>query len=227
MKPKDLKSPFNWEERQVVIDNRVWHIPRYCPDYSTFKFPGWNSQQLFGNDKPVIIEYCCGNGAWIAAKAKQHPEYNWVGVEMKFERVRKVWAKIQNYALDNLIVLCGEALLSTQLYIPDESVYDIYVNFPDPWPKNRHAKNRLLQGSFIHEMLRVLRKQGAVTVATDDVGYSAFLIEEFRAVKGFTSAYPAPFYVHEWPEYGDSYFDSLWRSQGKNIHYHRFVKEVP
>ncbi len=222
MKPKDLIVPFG-NERRVMIHDRIWHVPRYRACDEAFVFPGWHSPELFGNDKPVVIEYCCGNGTWIAAKAQQDPSCNWLGVEMRFERVRKVWSKIHNLNLDNLMVVNGEALVTTQRYIPAQSVQDVYVNFPDPWPKKRHAKHRLLQGPFINELQRILHPGGAVTVVTDDVDYSEQLIAEFAPFPSFQSAFADPFYATEWPNYGGSYFDSLWRGQGKTIRYHRFV----
>ncbi|MDP1836301.1 MAG: tRNA (guanosine(46)-N7)-methyltransferase TrmB [Chlamydiales bacterium] len=225
MRPKDLKSPFTWNTRHVTVCDRVWYVPEHCPDYEAFSFSGWHSEQFFGNSNPVIVEYCCGNGHWIEDKAKLHPQRNWLGVEIKFERVRKVWSKIQNNSLPNLMVACGEALKTTQLYMPTASVDEVYVNFPDPWPKTRHTKNRLLQGEFLQELRRILRLDGTITVATDDPGYSNFLIKQFLKAEGFESAYPEPHYINDWPGYGDSYFDALWRAQGKQIRYHRYLKK--
>lgn len=224
MKPEDLKSPFTWQERQVVVHDRVWYVPARCVDYQAFSFPGWHSADFFPRNQPVVVEYCCGNGAWIAAKAQQFPEINWIGVERKFDRVRKVWAKAKNLQLPNLMVLCGEALQATQLYFPSASVSQIYVNFPDPWPKKRHAKNRLLQGDFILELRRILNPSGEVMIATDDVAYSDQLMEAFRTCTVFRSVLPEPCYINEWPDYGGSYFDALWREKGRAIRYHRFER---
>jgi tRNA (guanine-N7-)-methyltransferase len=222
MKPEDLKSPFKWDERHVAVHDRVWYVPSRCVDYNAFAFPGWRSSDFFEKDQPVVVEYCCGNGAWIAAKAQQFPDMNWLGVERRFERVRKVWSKVKNLNLPNLMVLCGEALQSTQLYFPAQSVSEIYVNFPDPWPKKRHAKNRLLQGEFILQLKRILNSSGRVVVATDDAPYSDQLIQEFADSGVFHSAFSDPSYVTDWPDYGDSYFDALWREKGRTIRYHRF-----
>lgn len=224
MKPKDLHSPYTWDERRVMIRDKIWHVPKYCSDYESFPFPGWSSPELFGNEQPVVVEYCCGNGTWVASKAQQDPHRNWVAVEMRFERVRKVWSKIQNLQLNNLIVIYGEACLSTRLYFPSASIDEVYVNFPDPWPKKRHAKNRLLQGEFLQQLGRVLRPKGSVTVATDDADYSGLLISEFQQRSEFSSSLADPFYVTQWENYGASYFDSLWRDKGREIRYHQFSK---
>lgn len=223
MKPEDLKPPCPREAQLTIIHDRVWYIPRRRHQ-SPFEFPGWGHPDLFGNDLPVVVEYCSGNGAWIANKAQAHPNLNWVAVEMKFDRVRKIWSKIKNLQLNNLIVVCGEAFMVTSDYFPNESISDVYINFPDPWPKRRHAKNRLIQSAFADELSRILRKGKSLTFVTDDVPYSEWLIEVMVNHQDFTSIYPDPFYSTEDANYGTSYFDQLWRSKGRAIRYHCFQK---
>lgn len=226
MKPEDLPYPFpSWDERHVTIKDRVWFVPKLCANYQDFSFPGWSSPELFNNSHPIHVEYCSGNGSWIAYRAKSAPDLNWVAVERKFDRTRKIWSKLKNHQLNNLIAICGEAHCATSNYLPPGSVHAVYINFPDPWPKKRHAKHRLIQQPFLDELHRILAPGGTVTFVTDDPPYSAWTIEQFSTHRGFTSEYPAPYYITEDPSYGPtSYFESLWRSQGKTIHYHRFVK---
>lgn len=224
MKPKSLKSPFTWENRTVLIHDRVWYVPGYYDRYEEFVFPGWEHSDLFGNSQPVHVEYCSGNGAWIVAKAQQHPEFNWVAVEKKFERVRKIWSKIKNLSLNNLVVVCGEAMTATKNYFPDSSISGVYINFPDPWPKTRHAKYRLIQHSFVEQLERILVSNACLTLVTDDIPYSEEMIEVLGSATGFTSQFPSPYYVNEYDHYGTSYFEELWRSQGKEIRYHCFQK---
>src|SRR5690348_8334371 len=129
---KDLKIPFAWEERRPILLDRFFYIPAEY-EYKAQNFP------FFVQDQPVIIEYCSGNGQWIGARAKQNPETNWIAVEKKFDRARKIWLKIHRENIPNLTVVCGEAVIFTRFYAPPCS--EIYVNFPDPWPKLRHAKH--------------------------------------------------------------------------------------
>lgn len=224
MRPENLKSPFSWENRQIRIQDKVWFIPDYYENYADFQFPGWDHQEIFGNSNPVFIEYCSGNGSWIAAKALQNPQLNWVAVELKFARVRKIWSKIKNLKLNNLFVICGEGLLTTRHYLANESIEGVFVNFPDPWPKKRHAKHRIIKPEFVKEMSRILKKQGNMTLVTDDETYSKEMIEVCLAEANFFSQYPDPYFVHELPGYGTSYFEDLWREKGKNIFYHQFLK---
>ena len=148
MKPDNLKRPFAWDERKILIKDRIWYIPDRYIDPGTFSFPGWNHDEGFDNDNPVCIEYCSGNGAWIAEKAYANPHINWVAIEKRFPRVRKIWSKIRHMGLKNLFVICGEGDNATRRYFPSESADNIFINFPDPWPKKRHAKYRIVQKAF-------------------------------------------------------------------------------
>lgn len=224
MKPKDLKFPFSWEKRHVHLSDRVLYVPDYYDQYSEFTFPGWESIDLFGNHNPVTVEYCSGNGAWIVQKAKDEPCRNWVAIERRFDRVRKIWSKIKNEDLQNLVVFCGEGFQLTKEFIPSSSVEEIYINFPDPWPKKRHAKHRIVQSPFVNEIHRVLKIKGAITLVTDDPVYSKQMIEVLQLQPGMEAVNPSPFYVTCMDGYGTSFFDTLWRGKGRAIRYHQYKK---
>jgi tRNA (guanine-N7-)-methyltransferase len=222
-KAKDLRYPFSWEERKPAIHQGVLFVPKYFGHHHEWNFPGWEDPAVFGKQSRVFIEYCSGNGAWIFTRAQKQPLDHWVAVEQKFDRASKIWAKRQNSALSNLFVVLGEALTFTSCYISKRSVDGVFINFPDPWPKLKHAKNRLLQAPFVKELSRVIKIGGEVVLVTDDAPYALQMQKEMMAHPAFKPLFPEPYYATEWPEYGSSYFDSLWRGKGKTIHYLRFV----
>jgi tRNA (guanine-N7-)-methyltransferase len=224
MKPKHLKYPFPWEKREPLILDRVFYIPANYHEHQLFSFPDWEHPSLFGNTNPVHVEYCSGNGTWIAEKALQHPEINWLAVEIQFKRVRKIWSKIQNEKLPNLLVASGDANDLSRYYLRDSSVDAIYINFPDPWPKKRHAKHRIIQPSFINEMNRTIKKNGIITFVTDDPDYSMWTEDHLGRQDGLKTCHPSPYYITELPGYGTSYFENLWREKGKRIHYHQYER---
>lgn len=223
MKPQNLARPFKWEERKPVLQDGVFHVPEQFSDYACFTLPEWH--ELFGNNYPVKVEYCSGNGAWIADCSRNDPNSNWVAIERKFDRVRKIWSKGKKFNLQNLLTVAGEGFAATKYYFKENSVDEIFINFPDPWPKTRHAKNRIIQQPFIHEMWRILKDGGKVTFVTDDEDYSAYTIKEMQKFLGFHSQFSSPYYKTDLPGYGTSYFEELWRSKGKLIRYHQYVKK--
>lgn len=224
MKPEALKNPYVKGNPTIHIADRVFFVPERMEDYRSFAFPGWKDVAIFGTDQPVKIEFCSGNGTWIARRAQLDPQSNWVAVEKKFIRARKIWAKIKNQTLPNLFVICGEAhTVSTHYFLPN-SVSEVFINFPDPWPKRRHAYLRLVKEPFVKELARILKPNGLLTLVTDDPDYSQQMIHELHKEASFTACYPDPFYITNYPDYGSSSFDELWRSQGKAIRYHLFKK---
>jgi len=208
------------------MEDRIFYVPSRCATYDDFAFPGWDHPTIFGNDNPVMIEYCSGNGAWVAEKAQQNPHLNWIAVEKKFERVRKIWSKIQNFGLKNLMAVCGEAFNATWRYLPAESFAGAFINFPDPWPKKRHAKHRLIHPAFVQEIWRVLKPHTTFTLVTDDPVYSACMVEEMGSHSGFSSLHPSPYYITDIPSYGSSFFEQLWREKGRTIHFHQYRKSA-
>jgi len=223
MKPKDFQPLHSFGQRCVYIHDRVWHVPMFYDRYEDFRFPGWGDPQLFGNDHPLYVEYCSGNGTWIAERAQQHPASNWVAVEKRYDRVRKIWAKIKNLKLNNLLAVWAGAEIVTRHYFLADSVDGIFINFPDPWPKTRHHKHRLMQDAFIQDLQRVMKPTATLMLVTDDVTYSDQSIDVLRS-GGFTSRYQSPYYVEQVDGYGTSFFDTLWREHGRSIRYHEFTR---
>lgn len=222
VRPSDLKSPFKQLSKTALCE-RILYVPTRISEPDSYVFPGWNNEDVFNNGHPIKIEYCSGNGAWITEKAKLEPFCNWVAVEKKWMRVKKIWSKMKNMQL-SLLIVCGEGYKTTRQYFPSNSVDEIYINFPDPWPKKRHFKNRLIQQPFLQEMERILKKGGKWIFVTDDVEYSEWMLKETKEHAAFASVFPDPYFVSEWPDYGNSYFEDLWREKGRIIRYHQFIK---
>jgi tRNA (guanine-N7-)-methyltransferase len=212
VRPKDLRLPFPWNERHVVIHNRVWLVPpRALP--LPFAFPGWDHPELFGINRPVRIEYCSGNGDWIVARAKQDPESSWVAVEKRLDRVKKIWSKSVNNGVHNIVIVWAEAFEFTKQFIPTETIQEVFVNFPDPWPKRKHAANRIIRPEFVGELGRIVKPSGKVTLVTDDEPYAASMLTDMPSTGHFINDLAAE--VSQ--DYGSSFFESLFRTQDKTI----------
>lgn len=214
MKPKDLKPPFTWEERRPLLQEGVLYVPDYFSEHRPTLLPTLPPR--------VQMEYCSGNGDWIIARAQAHPEIFWIAVELRFDRVRKIWSKSRNAGLENLLIVCGEAWTFTHHYLPPGSIERAYVNFPDPWPKARHEKHRLMRPDFIEEVARVLT--GTFTFVTDDAPYLEETLAYLTREPKLRPELPEPYYVTDREGYGSSYFDTLWRDKGRQIHYAEFAK---
>lgn len=222
-KVSDLRIPFIWEERRPVLLERFLYLPGHYDFHSEWKPIPWADAQMFGNDQPVLLEYCSGNGQWICEKAKQNPHLNWVAVEVRFDRARKIWRRLFRENLKNLYILCGEASILTRHYIPKKSLFEIFVNFPDPWPKSRHAKHRLIQAPFLAEIAQSALDGCKATFVTDDFPYATQMLRELALCPVWRPCLPHPHYSLEWPDYGYSFFFDLWKKKGYNIYFLPFI----
>lgn len=224
MKPKDIKPAFTWEERCITLQQNILHLPDNLPSYSHHSTPSFDSPAIFNRKAPLYVEYCSGNGAWIIEKAIQNPDYNWIAVEKQFGRAAKIASKAINRDLKNLLVVCGQAEIFSEFFLSNESVSEIFINFPDPWPKKRHAKHRLMKAPFVKDIVRTLLPKGSFWFVSDDWPYFESTLNILLEERLMDSAFPAPFYITDLKEYGDSYFKELWKEKGRTIHYQNFIK---
>jgi tRNA (guanine-N7-)-methyltransferase len=220
---KDLKIPYAWPDRYPLFLENFFYIPGFYEGHEGHGPVPWEDLRIFGNSRPVAIEYCSGNGQWIGERAKQDPGTNWVAVEKCFERARKIWLKLHREAIPNLFVVCGDANTFTQYYPPSGTVSEIHVNFPDPWPKRRHAQNRLVRLPFLKLVDRILVPGGKATFVTDDPPYASQMLEEL-SIAGWRPLLESPFYSSDWNEYGSSFFADLWKEKGRQIYSMPFEK---
>jgi tRNA (guanine-N7-)-methyltransferase len=208
---KDLIIPFTWEKRHPILLDRFFYVPgkfEHCQKNFSF----------FEKEQPIMIEYCSGNGQWIGERAKQNPHLNWIAVEKKFERARTIWLKMHRENIPNLFPVCAEGLTFTKFYAP--KAQEIFINFPDPWPKLRHGKHRIVRKEFVDELYKILEPGGKATCVTDDENYARQMRREFEKA----GQWKLLFDVTELPDYGRSFFNDLWQRAGKTIYYLNFER---
>ena len=142
--------------------------------------------QLFGNEQPVQIEVGMGKGRFIMDMARLHPDRNFVGIEMYDSVLLRAVQKREQLEEDlpNLYFIRMDARNLPDVFEKGE-VDKIYLNFSDPWPKERHAKRRLTHRDFLLRYRQVLRDGGEIHFKTDNVGLFAFSVTEFP-FGGFT-----------------------------------------
>lgn len=136
-----------------------------------------NWQQVFGNDHPIHIEIGMGKGRFICEMAKTHPDINYIGIEKYSSVLLRAIQKMKEEPLPNLLFIRMDAENIDEVFGLDE-VDRIYLNFSDPWPKDRHAKRRLPSKEFLARYDRFLKKDGVLEFKTDNRGLFDFAVEE-------------------------------------------------
>ncbi|MCI5052305.1 MAG: tRNA (guanine-N(7)-)-methyltransferase [Simkaniaceae bacterium] len=214
MKPSDLHYPSSWEQRSPHLGDQILFIPEFYSNHHL-----WEKRPFFDDENPIHVELCSGNGEWILDRAEENPDVNWIAVEMKFKRVRKIWSKMKNRGIKNLLVVCGKAEPFVKYYL--KQAKQVFVNFPDPWPKRRHAKNRLFQGEFISDLATCVTDE--LTFVSDDSCYTQQVVREMLGSKRWHSLVKDPYVENLEEGYGGSYFQRLWKDLGRNISMLRFA----
>lgn len=137
-----------------------------------------DTKALFGNDNPLRLEIGCGKGQFAMEIAKRHPEINFIAVEINRNVIVQACEKAKRENLNNLrfLILGAEKL---GLYIEEESVELIYLNFSCPFPKKRYAKHRLTHESFLKIYKKLLKDGGEIHQKTDNMHFFEFSIGEY------------------------------------------------
>lgn len=144
-------------------------------------------QTLFGNQAPVIMEIGFGNGDATWQMASAHPEQNYLGVEVHRPGVGHLLLKIEEQNLGNIRIACADAVEFLQRRIAEASLDGVRIYFPDPWPKKRHHKRRIIQAAFVRLLASRMRTGAVLHLATDWAPYADFMLEEIAAVEGFVN----------------------------------------
>jgi tRNA (guanine-N7-)-methyltransferase len=136
-----------------------------------------NFEELFGNDRPVILEIGFGNGEVTWRVARAHPEQNFLAVEVHEPGIGRLLLALEREGIDNVRVACADAVAWLRDRVGPRSLDGVRIYFPDPWPKKRHHKRRLIQAGFL-ELLASRMKPGAILhLATDWAPYAEHMLE--------------------------------------------------
>ena len=143
--------------------------------------------RVFVRPQPIEVELGSGDGSFMANYAKLHPERNFFGVERLLGRLRKLNRKGLCAGLTNLALLRLEASYVIEFLVPQESIDALHIYFPDPWPKRKHRKNRLINEAFTEVAAKALKVGGLVYLRTDDLDYFQQMTRVFNANSRFVS----------------------------------------
>jgi tRNA (guanine-N7-)-methyltransferase len=141
--------------------------------------------QFFPKPQPLELELGCGDASFLVEYAQRHSRRNFIGVERLLGRIRKLDRKGRRAGLSNLRGVRIESSYFLQCLLPPHAASALHIYFPDPWPKKRHRKNRLINESFPGLACAALAPDGVIYLRTDDRDYFAQMTDVFGADKEF------------------------------------------
>lgn len=180
------------------------------------------ADELFDDSEERLeVDLGCGDGQFLQTMAGKFPKTNFLGVERLLGRMRKVCRRCERAGMTNVRVLRLETTYAVEWLLPKQSADRVHLLFPDPWPKKKHHKRRLMvQPEFLKSVSELLREGGEFLFKTDH--------EEYFGIARETVETSPWFRILEWPEdaffYAETDFELQWKEDRRRIHGLRLLK---
>lgn len=179
---------------------------------------------LFGNSNPLALEIGCGIGDFVVQVAERHPEWNFIAIDIFNRGCSQTCGRIERSGLTNILMMRIEARYLMQQYLGKNSLQAIYINCPDPWPKERHRKRRLLNQDFLDLSLYCLQDHGELNFCTDFVDYGESAAELLNQEERFENLAATP-YTHDLGNYQISKYMQRFLDRGQLIFLCQYKKK--
>jgi tRNA (guanine-N7-)-methyltransferase len=138
-------------------------------------------ESLFGRRAPLVVEIGFGDGESLAIMAAAHPEWDYLGIEVHRPGIGHLLLRATELKLTNLRILCADAIEALERQLPDGCLDRMQIFFPDPWPKTRHHKRRLVQAQWVDLLVRKIKPHGQLHIATDCEDYACAMLSLLNA----------------------------------------------
>lgn len=200
----------NVKNKEEILDNCSFLLNNPKEYKGKFK-------ELFNNDNPIYLEIGMGKGQFIYQNAKKYKDINFIGIERFDSIMAKAILKMEK--LDNLILIKYDANLIDDLF--DHEIDKIYLNFSDPWPKNRHENRRLTSKLFLEKYKNIFKDKERIEVRTDNRDFFLYSVESLGDMGYLLNDIS---FNYQSPDLIMTEYESKFRGKGANI-YHFFAEK--
>lgn len=185
---------------------------------------------LFGpaaeRPKDIVLEVGFGRGEFLLQWARRDPNKAFVGVEVSYKRVLKMARKVAWAGLENVRLLEGRGEVIVRDLIEDASLYEVWVNFSDPWPKDRHASRRVIQPPFVADVSRCLIPGGVLHVATDSPIYAAQINDVLVGEGRLSNDFEPDAWRSQVPGRIATGYEEEWRRVGRSLYFFDYRRQL-
>ena len=186
-----------------------------------------NWAEVFDREAPLIVEIGFGSGHFLVDLAQKRPSANLLGIEISLPSIEKTERKVNAAALTNVRLLQSNARYVLQVLCQPQSVTEVYINFPDPWPKANHHHRRLINLDFLHLLATRMVVGGRLEIATDHADYAAVITDCLEATPYFTSRLSSTFVTEDSSRLRTKY-EQIALGEGRTCHYYKWARnELP
>jgi len=174
--------------------------------------------------RALVVEIGFGRGEFLMDLAAREPDTAFLGIEVSWKRVHKMARRLARTELVNVRLLQGPAEPVVRDLLPDASVDAFWINFPDPWPKRRHHRRRLVQPELVRVLCRCLAPGGALEVATDHPEYATWIHLVLASEPGLCNLCAPRACLPEVPGRMHTAYEEEWRAEGRPLHFFRYAR---
>lgn len=179
--------------------------------------------QVFGNKNELVLEIGFGDGDFLIEMSERHPEKNFLGIEIKTKRFKIAVKAAEHENNGNIRFLHMNAEIAVKELFPENVFSLVYINFPDPWPKDRHHKHRIVSPEFLRALSKIMKSNGVLEIASDHKDYIDHTFDVFENITFFKSQYSDPGYLHNLPNRPHTKYEKEFRKEGREIFYLMFT----
>ena len=184
--------------------------------------PDWQAQ--FGNTNSLKLEIGFGMGNFLIEMAAKEPGSNFIGIDFYHKGIRKIMTRIKNLQLENIRIVYGDIRSKISILCQDGELKTVYINFPDPWPKKRHTKRRLIKPEFINQLAQKLDLEGSIYLATDSVSYAHEMLDYFNSETLFQSLDDNQSFIKERIDLPKSKYEKNFINAGEKVFYLEYLR---
>lgn len=175
--------------------------------------------EMFGNEHPVALEIGSGKGRFLINSASERPDVNFVGVEKSLHYYRVIRKRLERHGLTNTRIINYDAFPVVREMVPDESISELHIYFPDPWPRKRERKRRMIRDEVMPEWIRVMSPDARGIYVTDHQEYFEKAFEVLRTYfdaeeADATESPPRTNYEAKYREEGRPIYEARFRRKG-------------
>ena len=184
--------------------------------------PDWQAQ--FGNTNPLKLEIGFGMGNFLIEMAAKESGSNFIGIDFYHKGIRKIMTRIRNLQLENIRIVYGDIRSKISILCQDGELETVYINFPDPWPKKRHIKRRLIKPEFINQLAKKLDLEGNAYLATDSESYAHEMLDYFNAETLFQNLDDNQGFIKERIDLPKSKYEKNFINAGEKVFYLEYLR---
>jgi tRNA (guanine-N7-)-methyltransferase len=193
-------------------------------DITEYRIP-LEMQEVLNNSNELALEIGFGDGDFLIHMAKERPDLNHIGIEIKRSRFVRAVNNLLEHAINNVKLLHMDATIALNEVFKPRTFAEVYINFPDPWPKDRHKKHRIINNLFLDKLSTIMKSRGLLEIASDHRDYVEHMLTVFNQNSRFKNTFQSSGYTNNLTNRPLTKYEIEYRMMGREIYYLRYANQ--